>query len=245
MVIGFLRDAGAVPAVLAALFTSRVVCEQTVIPWARGAARDGFSPSNSCVDMAGIVFLLLAVAWSLALLIRRTLHRTRISAWDRALMALTAVCCVLWLVPAEQWMLFTARMHGVERAPNSWVVSAAANGQRRLLQYLFEHGADINARAQYGESPLAAAAASGCIETAAMLLARGAFLENRTAITRETPLTEAARMNHLAMVELLLTRGADVNARDAMNRRAVDWARDNGNEPMIQLLQAQRRTRRL
>lgn len=70
------------------------------------------------------------------------------------------------------------------------------------------------------------------------MIARGAHLEGRSRLTLDTPLTEAAQMNQVDMVRLLLDRGADVNARDAMGRSALDWARENSNADIVQLIQS-------
>jgi ankyrin repeat protein len=40
------------------------------------------------------------------------------------------------------------------------------------------------------------------------------------------------------MVKLLLEHGANFNARDVMDRTALDWARENGNPEMADLIQA-------
>jgi uncharacterized protein len=127
-------------------------------------------------------------------------------------------------------------IHGTRNIPKDWVISAAALGEFRLLDYLLAAGVDVNARAQYGESPLGAAAAAGQIQTARLLLARGARLESRTAGSFETPLLEAAQMNHTDMVRLLLDQGANPNSRDVMDRTALDWARMNQNFGMAELV---------
>jgi hypothetical protein len=137
--------------------------------------------------------VILGILWALA-------RRQRISATNRWLIALIVVSCGLWLVPYEEWKPLMVRVHGAEHAPKNWVVWAAASGEMRLLDYMLAHGVDVNTRAQYGQSPLGAAAVAGEMEAARFLIARGARLDNRTAISLETPLTEAAQMNHMDIV---------------------------------------------
>ncbi len=234
-----MTDAGVVLVSATVVFSVRSVYGQTFLAWAHGANHAGISASHSGLDAIGLLFTLLAIAWALAVLILGVVKRSRISAADWALVAVLVVCCGLRLVPYEQWKLLMVRANGTKHVPRNWVVSAAATGEIRLLEYLLANGVDVDTRAQYGQSPLAAAAAADQIEVAKMLIARGARLENRTIISSETPLTEAAQMNHTAMVKLLLDHGANPRARDATERTALDWAQKNRNSEMVSLLQAQ------
>jgi hypothetical protein len=142
----------------------------------------------------------------------------------------------LWWIPYQQWKLLVVEVHGTRNVPKDWLVSAAALGETRLLDYMLAEGVDVNSRAQYGESALGAAAAAGQIHTARLLLARGARVEDRTAGSFETPLLEAAQMNHTEMVRLLLDHRANPNAKDVMDRTALDWARMNQNSGMAELV---------
>jgi hypothetical protein len=234
-----LTDAGVVLTTATVLFTARVVCERTLLAWTRGVYVGSDSPLlHFAMDFIGVLGILLAILWGLIVAVLSLLNKSRISATDRWLIAVIAVCSGLWLVPHEEWKLLTVRYHGAAHVPKNWVVSAAASGEMRLLDYLLAHGVDVNTRAQYGESPLGAAAAAGQTDAARFLIARGARLNNRTAISLETPLTEAAQMNHMDIVQLLMDHGADASARDAMDRTALDWARTNENPEMIRFLQA-------
>ncbi len=232
-----LSDAGLVLIATTTLFTVRAVLEQTLITWVRGAPRSGFSPLQSSWDVLGLFVTVLAVIWAMLLLTMRVGGRWRISRADWTLILVLAACCGVRLVSCESWMLLTARIQGTQHVPKDWIVSVAANGEIRLLEYLLANGVDVGTRAQYGESALGAAAAAGQIKAAQLLIARGARLDDRTAASRETPLTEAAQMNRTDMVKLLLDSGANPKARDAMGRTALDWAQRNGNTEMIRLIQ--------
>jgi hypothetical protein len=204
----------------------------------RGAQWEGFSPSHSIVDSIGLLFFLFALIWAFLAVILAVIDRSRLSATELTLVAVLVGCCGLRAVPQEDWQLLRVRFHGGSHVPVKWAVSAAANGEVRLLDYLLTHGADVNTRTQYGESLLGVAAAAGQMEVARMLIARGARLDNRTDVTSETPLTEGAQMNHTDMVKLLLDHGADPGARDVLDRTALDWAHENGNARMASLLLA-------
>jgi uncharacterized protein len=233
-----LTDVGIVLTTATVVFTARVVCEQTLVTWAHGVQMMQFSPPQFGLDLLGVFCVILGILWAFTVGVLSGIRSQRISPLNRWLIALIAVCAGLWLVPYEQWKLLIVRVHGAQHVRKAWLVSAAAAGEIHLLDYLLAHGVDVNTRAQNGESPLGAAAAAGQIEVAQLLIVRGARLDNRTLITFKTPLIEAAQMNRTAMVKLLLDHGANLSARDVMDRTALDWARENGNPEMADLIQA-------
>jgi hypothetical protein len=234
----WLTDLGVVLATAVSLFTARIVCEQTLLTWTGTVQMTGFPVPRLALDWIGLLCVLLGLLWALATVTLSVLSRSRISRTDKGLAALILLCCGLWLVPAEPWKLLVLRVHGSQHVPRSWVVDAAASGEVRLLDSLLAAGADPDVQASNGQSALGAAAAAGQTTTARLLIARGAHVDSRTRLTFDTPLTEAAQMNQLDMVRLLLDRGADVNARDVMDRTALDWARENSNADMVQLIRS-------
>ncbi len=233
----WLTDVGVVLATATVVFTARVVCEQTLVTWTQGVEMTEFSPPLG-LDLIGVLWVILGVLWALTVVVWSVTSHQRISPTNRWLIALIVVCGGLWWVPYEQWKLLMVRVHGAQHVRKAWIVSAAAAGEIRLLDYLLAHGVDVNTRVKDGESPLGAAAAAGQMEAAQLLIARGAKRENRTLVTMETPLTEAAQMNRTAMVKLLLDHGAALGARDVFDRTALDWARENRNSEMADLIWA-------
>jgi hypothetical protein len=231
-----LTDAGVVLTTVIVAFTARVVCEQTLVTWAHGVQMMEWSPPRFGLDWIGACCVILGILWVLTVVVLSVIRRERISTTNRWSIALILVCSGLWLVPYEEWKLLWVRAHGAQHIPKSWAVRAAALGESRLLNYLLSNGVDVNTRTSSGQ-PLGAAAAAGRIAAARLLLARGAYLENRTIISQETPLTEAAQMNHSNLVKLLLDHGADTKARDVMGFTALDWAKHNSNAEMVQLIQ--------
>jgi Ankyrin repeats (3 copies) len=231
-----MTDIGVVLISATAVFTARAVCEQTLVTWGRGAQSVGFSQPHSIVDLIGLLCVLLTLAWAFAVIVLAASEKSRLSATELTLMAVLAVSCGVRAVPYQEWQLLTVRLHGTTHVPKKWVVSAAANGEVRVLDYLLTHGVDVNTRTQRGESLLGAAAAAGQMDAARMLIARGANLDSRTDVTLETPLTEAAQMNHTDMVRLLLEHGANPGVTDVLDRRPSDWAQENRNYQMAGLL---------
>lgn len=234
----WLTDLGVVLATTAALFTARIVCEQTLLAWNGDVRMTGFPVPQFVLDWIGLLWVLAALVWAVATLALSVRRKSRLSATNKWLIAIIVLCCGLWLITAEQWKLLVLRVHGAEHAPKSWMIDAAASGELRLLGYLLATGADPDVRTSGGQSALGAAAAAGQTATARLLIARGAHVESRTSLTLDTPLTEAAQMNQLDMVRLLLDHGADVTARDIMGRTALDWARENSDADMVQLIQS-------
>ena len=233
-----LTDAGVVLTTVIVAFTARVVCEQTLVTWAHGVQMMEWSPPRFGLDWIGACCVILGILWVLTVVVLSVIRRERISPTNRWLIALIVVCGGLWLVPYEQWKLLMVRVHGVQQVRKSWIVSAAAAGEIQLLDYLLTHGVDVNTRVKDEESLLGAAAAAGQLEVVQLLIGRGARLNNRTLVTLETPLIEAAQMNRTEIVKLLLDQGADPSARDVMDRTAFDWARENRNSEMADLIRA-------
>jgi uncharacterized protein len=234
----WLTDLGVVLATATSLFTARVVCEQTLLAWTGDVQMTGLPVPHFALDWIGLLCVLIGLLWAIAIVAVSISRRARISATDKWLVALMVACCGLWLVPAEPWKLLVLRVHGTQHVPRSWLVNAAAAGEIRLLDCLLDAGADPDIRVSSGQSALGAAAAAGQTAAALALIARGAHVDSHTRLTSDTPLIEAAQMNQLDMVRLLLDRGADVSATDIMGRTALDWARENSNADMVQLLQS-------
>jgi ankyrin repeat protein len=81
---------------------------------------------------------------------------------------------------------------------------------RKQAELLLAHGADVNARDEWGDTPLHKAASDDNKELTALLLAHGANVNARDDIGH-TPLHSALYKDES---ELLLAHGADVNAKD-------------------------------
>lgn len=92
------------------------------------------------------------------------------------------------------------------------LVLASAFGTPEAMQLLIDAGADVNAAATNGITPLHVAARDP--EKVRLLLAKGAKV-NAASLINSTPLLVAASINGAsASVRLLLERGADANAAD-------------------------------
>jgi ankyrin repeat protein len=114
----------------------------------------------------------------------------------------------------------------------------AVNGRKpEAVEWLLEHGADINASVTAYGTPLAFAA-NGRGDTAmlALLLDQGAD-PNVCAADGHTPLMQAATWNDDAAVAMLLRAGARPNARARSGDTAMLIARSNGYDRIVRMLE--------
>ena len=101
---------------------------------------------------------------------------------------------------------------------------------------LIRIGADVNARNDYGVTPLSLACSNGNAQIIETLLKAGAD-PNATVRSGETPLMLAARTGNVEAVRLLLTYRAAVNANETWNgQTALMWAAEAGHAQVVQVL---------
>ncbi|MEN6546537.1 MAG: ankyrin repeat domain-containing protein [Armatimonadia bacterium] len=126
---------------------------------------------------------------------------------------------------------------------------AAYEGNVACVKLLLEHGADVNAKAQFWkgasqhpETPLHYAASENNLEVAKLLLEGGADVNARGSFNI-TPLHVAARAGHLDLCKTLLDYGANVaawtNANDNLHAETAypcGYAAINGHAAVAELL---------
>ena len=94
-------------------------------------------------------------------------------------------------------------------------------GMRFCIDVLRRHGADVNAAARCGRTPLNTAAAGGHTEAIKILIKAGALVDWRESWNGSsfaTALHWAARLGTASAVAALLKAGADVDADNATRR---------------------------
>jgi ankyrin repeat protein len=114
---------------------------------------------------------------------------------------------------------------------------AAAAGQLRVVNYLLDHGANIDLKCG-GEAPLHHATSSGNKAMVELLLKRGADV-NATDSTGGTALHIATQNGFRTVAEVLLSFHADPNARNAeinQRRTPLHFAASLGHIEMMKLL---------
>jgi ankyrin repeat protein len=103
---------------------------------------------------------------------------------------------------------------------------ATSSGNKAMVEFLLDHGADVNAQDTTGGTALHSAADKGYLSVAEVLIRHQANLEARNSQQNNacTPLQRAVAHGRPAMVALLLAKGADVNAGDKSDSTPLFWA---------------------
>ncbi len=104
-----------------------------------------------------------------------------------------------------------------------------------MIAPLIAGGADVNAVAPSGCTPLHYAARDGYVRAVELLLAYGANANARTT-SGQTPLHLAARRGHAEAVALLVQRGADASLKDRDGMAPLDYARTGKWGKVVALL---------
>jgi ankyrin repeat protein len=138
--------------------------------------------------------------------------------------------------------LYEGRRDDVEalrRGAELDLFEAAALGDVQRLAELIDEGADPNAFAPDGFTPLTLAAFFKHPEAARLLLDRGADVHQRARHEQIQVLpihSAAADGGSVEIVRMLLDAGADPDAEQPGGFRAIDAARQDGNEELERLL---------
>ena len=116
---------------------------------------------------------------------------------------------------------------GAKLDSESGVVTwAAVRGQLVLLEWLLNHGGDVNEDFfAYGLNPLNAAIDSGNMNIAIFLIKKGADVNHIHKFTGATPLMTAAITNKTDFLKLLIENGADSSYKDKNGKTAWDYAK--------------------
>ena len=93
--------------------------------------------------------------------------------------------------------------------------------------------AEVNAKNEYGITPLHLAAWNNSRAVARLLISSGAEVNEKDK-WGETPLHRAARYNHLAVTELLISSGAEVDVKDNRGLTPLDRAKSQEMKTLLQ-----------
>lgn len=96
-------------------------------------------------------------------------------------------------------------------------------GHKKMIDLLVSKGADVNARAASGATPLFFAILRDQKDDAQFLISKGADVNTPDAYG-DTVLDCALRLQYGSLIQLLLDHGADVNAQDQSMHRPLTYA---------------------
>ena len=114
--------------------------------------------------------------------------------------------------------------------------AASYRGNRKIVEWLLSHGANLNLHGGYEIStPLNMAALNGQVEICQILLQHNAD-QNASDSYGRTPLHEASIRGHIDVVRLLLDHGVDVNSLDNNLSTALHLASEQGHVDLAQVL---------
>lgn len=107
---------------------------------------------------------------------------------------------------------------------------AAWSGNIKVVRVLLRHGALVDERNYYGETPLILAATNSADTSVVKeLIAAGANIHAQSTVG-VNPVMGAAWQHHLDSVKLLVSLGVDACAKNNKGETAIDQARTNLNE---------------
>lgn len=118
------------------------------------------------------------------------------------------------------------------------LMKAALNGHTEAVRRLLAAGAQVDAMDKGGYTSLMLAASNAHAQTVALLAAHGADLDHAEPGLGWTALIWAAKQGHAATVRILLERGANRTLTDREGRSAAQWARQNGHQEVLVLLES-------
>jgi ankyrin repeat protein len=109
----------------------------------------------------------------------------------------------------------------VEGIPEIWLANSKV-----MAELLIAHGADVNARDVFSQTPLHLAAQNGNLEVAKVLLANNADVNARE-MFNSTALHIVAWSGNTAFAGYLIEKGADVNAKDRFGTPLISAVEDH------------------
>ncbi len=116
------------------------------------------------------------------------------------------------------------------------LVAAGKNDKSELLARLCTMGLRLDVTDNFGETPFTQANRYGNLKCAEFLLQKGADV-NQRGRDKMTSLIIAGQKGLLEVCQWLISKGADLHAKDNFNKTALDWARANRHQAVVELLE--------
>ena len=113
---------------------------------------------------------------------------------------------------------------------------AAKFGDAQLANCIVYLGQDVNAKGEYGKTPMHSAATAGNMEIVQFLLDNGGEVDIADDIVADTPLHCCSFAGHIEIVKALIEHGADVNAMNRKRNTPLHRAAAAGNVQVAKIL---------
>lgn len=120
------------------------------------------------------------------------------------------------------------------------LMKAALYGHEEVARRLLAAGAHVEAVDKGGYSALMLAASNNHAALIELLHEHGADLNRQENTNGDSALIWAAKLGHTQSVSVLLSLGADASLRDHRGKTALDWARENTDDALVELLETPR-----
>lgn len=115
------------------------------------------------------------------------------------------------------------------------LVDAASSGDLWKVQALLKEGADIEATAYEGLTPLDAAAKQGHLRILEFLIEHGAYV-NGAGHSEETALADAAIYEHTDCVRYLISKGGEIRSTPAWRQGLLDAIQKHNKPELYELV---------
>ena len=115
---------------------------------------------------------------------------------------------------------------------------AARHGHEAIASLLLEHGAEVEAINNAGETALHEATFGDHLTVIEVLVVQGHANVDAQDSSGHTPLMMAADLGRDWAVRLLVQKGADVKLKDELGRTALDLAMRRRNKAVVQYLES-------
>ncbi|MCP4372714.1 MAG: hypothetical protein GY797_32085 [Deltaproteobacteria bacterium] len=118
---------------------------------------------------------------------------------------------------------------------------AADSGYTDIVKYLVSQGADVNSKAESGDTPLhnAVGIGNGKIEIAKYLVSNGAEVNTQNTFFFQTPLHRACYVRNIETVKYLVSQGANVTIKDKSGETPLHIAAKSGHIKTVEYLVSQ------
>jgi uncharacterized protein len=117
------------------------------------------------------------------------------------------------------------------------LMKAALNGQYEAVVRLLEKGAEVDLVDKGGYSAMMLASSNNFSEIVELLIQHGAEVNHIEYSHHWSALLWASKLGHLETVKVLLKHQADISLADDQNKTALDYARQNGFQQIVALLE--------